>query len=119
MIVQNKFNLKISPKKKENFIHSSCRREQQLQCGEKASGKKKPSWKTKGGRITKKYEVPSNFKSISPDLLSTSPESPVHGAAGPRLVVRANPMFDYLEAGGSEARVRALGAWKHRASTLA
>jgi len=62
------------------------KREQQLQCGEKASAKKKPSWKTKGGRITKKYEVPSHFKSISPDLLSTSPESPVHGAAGPRLV---------------------------------
>merc|ERR1712038_1559940 len=62
------------------------KREQQLQCGEKASAKKKPSWKTKGGRVTKKYEVPSHFKSISPDLLSTSPESPVHGAAGPRLV---------------------------------
>ena len=68
--------------------------------------------------MTKKYEVPSHFKSITPDLLSTSPESPVHGAAGPRLVVRANPMFNYLEAdGGREARVRALGAWKHRAST--
>ena len=104
----------------EIFIHSSSRREQQLQCGEKASGKKKPSWKTKGGRITKKYEVQSNFKSISPDLLSTSPESPVHGAAGPRVVVRANPMFNYLEAdGGRKARVRALGAWKHRASTVA
>merc|ERR1719189_1181886 len=62
------------------------KREQQLQCGEKASAKKKPSWKTKGGRVTKKYEVPSHFKSITPDLLSTSPESPVHGAAGPRLV---------------------------------
>ena len=90
-----------------------------MQCGEKASAKKKPSWKTKGGRVIKKYEVPHNFKSLSPDLLSTSPESPIHGAAGPRLVVRANPMFDFLEAGGREARVRALGAWKHRASTLA
>ena len=103
----------------ELLIDSSSRREQQLHCGEKASAKKKSSWKTKGGRVTKKYEVPSHFKSISPDLLSTSPESPVHGAAGPRLVVRANPMFDFLEAPGGEDRVRALGAWQHRASTLA
>ena len=51
------------------------------------------------------------WKTVSPDLLSTSPESPVHGAAGPRLVVRANPMFEYWD--DREARVRALGAWHH------
>ena len=70
----------------------SFRREQQLHCGEKASAKKKNSWKAKGGRVSKKYEVSSagagGWKTVSPELLSTSPESPVHGAAGPRIVVR-------------------------------
>jgi len=61
------------------------KREHQLQNGEKASAKKKPSWKRKGC-VGKKYEVSAGWRSISPDLLSTSPESPVHGAAGPRLV---------------------------------
>ena len=69
----------------------SFRREQQLHCGEKASAKKKNSWKAKGGRVSKKYEVSSGgaggWKTVSPELLSTSPESPVHGAAGPRIVV--------------------------------
>lgn len=65
----------------------------------------------------KKYEVSAGWRSISPDLLSTSPESPVHGAAGPRLVVRENPMFEYWDT-SREARVRTLGA-RHPNTTLA
>jgi hypothetical protein len=77
--------------------------------------KKKPSWKVKGGRASKQYEVATvGFqRSVTSDLLSTSPESPVHGAAGPRLVVRANPLFFWEDEGGRPAGVRALGARHH------
>ena len=80
------------------------KREQQLRAAEKTDyrhqfNKKKlrPIF-NKGGKIQKKYEI--SWRTKSPDIYSTSPESPVHGAAAfPRSIpmVRANPMYDHIE----------------------
>jgi len=81
------------------------KRELQLKSGEKSdhryqlSRKKFRPMLNKTGRIQKKYEL--GWKTISPDICSTSPESPIHGASAitrPIPVVRANPMFDHIEA---------------------
>ena len=76
------------------------RREMLLHSGEKAahhmSKKKIRPILNKAGRIQKKYEI--DWRNKSHEFFSTSPDSPVHaGAAAPKPVVRANPMFHHLE----------------------
>ena len=78
------------------------RREQQLTTsgkqGHYSKKKLRPILYKAGERLQKKRDLVS-ASATSPDMFSTSPDSPGHqgAAARPGTVVRENPMYRYLE----------------------
>ena len=110
---------------KTDINHLYFRRELELKSGEKylhSQNKKKlrPSI-NKSGRIQKKcnnYHSSIRSHDISADMLSTSPDSPIHaGAAAPRTVVRANPLFQ-MEDDLSSCGFSLVSSGEHLALTI-